>query len=268
MTSTEVAPARATTQWAGAGVVAVLLLAGGFLPAWNGVSISTPAVRGPDKTLVADGAWPYLLALTLALTGLAAAAAFHGRGPEWLAPAALTVTTVPAFALTTELADPPEYYAPYSGSLDGIGFADIAGGGHAGMTIDVGPGAWITFTTLMCLAIGAVIWLGRSLNVLANPRYAAGALVLIIVVAFVGYAIADSVSEEASCVTSPVDTSGVSPDWAFYLVLYLPAAWAGIGIGALTRRRLASGLLLLAGALAAIGAMALIGFVLVTPCLD
>jgi hypothetical protein len=255
VTSTEVAPARVTTPWIGAGVVAALLLVGGALPGYTAVLDYDE--RGPDHTLLGSGAWPYFLALALALAGVVAAAATGGRAPTWVGPAALTVTSVPAFALTTELSDPPEYYRPYS---------DAAAGSIR--DIEVGPGAWITFTTLMCLAVGAVIWLGRNLTLLADQRYAAGALVLIIVTAVVSYQIAEAAADDTCGPGRPVENGTVSSDWAFWLVLYLPAVMAVAGIGAMTRRRFASGAYLIAGGLAAFIGLVVVGLEIASPCLE
>ncbi|WP_019874873.1 hypothetical protein [Sporichthya polymorpha] len=154
MATTEVTPARTSAAWIGAGAIGALLVLGGILPGYAAVLHS--GGRSPDHTLLGSGAWPYFLALALALAGLTAAAAVHGRGPAWATPALLTATGVPAFALVTELADPPEAYRPYSAAAD---FDDIR-------DIDVGPGGWITFATLLCLAVAAAVWRpgsGRSL---------------------------------------------------------------------------------------------------------
>jgi hypothetical protein len=183
------------------------------------------------------------------------AAATYGRGS--LAPLALTVTAVPSFALVTELADPPEYYRPYSASLNGI-YGDV----------ETGVGGWLTFLTMLGLAAGSTIWLGRGLQILADRRWATGLLVVIVLAAIVGIAVANGYTDDAECNLGRVDESDVSSDWLLWLVLYLPATMVGMGIGAMTRRWFASGWLLLAGAAAACLGLGVIAFQVISLCAD
>jgi hypothetical protein len=257
--------AEGWAPWVGAVAIAALLMTGGLLPGYAGVLDDTPRYRGPERTLFAHGEWPYLLALGLGLAGAAATAALYRRRPAWLAPALLTLTMVPAFALTTELADPPEYYRPYSRAL---GERNVGQDGFFPPPIDieVGPGGWLTFFTLLSLAVGAPIWLGRSLDILARRRFAAGVLVLIVIASLVGHEIAEAAADD-TCDSSPVDSTQVSPEWAFWLVVYQPAVLALVGLGAMSRRRFAAGALLLAAAGAAALGMLIIGVEIAGPCL-
>lgn len=259
-----------------------LLVIGGLLPGWTvdvlivdlGSGDPAATANSINYRLLSDGAWPYYLGLALAVAGVVGAAAAHGypsRG--WLPPTVLTLTAVPALALLTELADPPDYAAPYAGTAEEATRQTYESRGltttgiFTDVEVEAAVGGWITFFTALGLALFSVLWLGRSLGLLAHRRYALGALVLVVVVSIVGYQLAEAVADHTCDPGPPVDPEDVSTDWLFWLVVYLPAVMAGIGIGAATRRRFVSGALLVAGAAAAFVGMLVIGVEIAGPCL-
>ena len=91
---------------------------------------------------------------------------------------------------------------------------------------------------------------------------------MIVIAAVVGAVLADAATENATCSSQLVDESEVSDDWVFVIITYLPGVLAGVGIGAMTRRRFVSGWLLLAGALIGTAGLAIIGFLFLAPCLE
>ena len=236
----------------------------------NGTAVSE--YTGDSSRLIGNAAWPYYTALVLGLAGSAAAVLLHRRAPTWAAPAVLMSATVPAFALVTELWEPEEYYAPYADPARQAEQEAFAAAGpsvaeaYGNPEVQTEVGGWITFATLLLLAIGAAVWLGRSLDFLVNPAWAAGALVLIVAASAIGFSIAEAAADD-TCDLRAVDDEVVSPDWAFFLVLYLPVVLAVVGVGAMTRRRLLSGALLVGGAVAAFVGMLVIGVEIAGPCL-